>query len=140
MFSNLLPVSTSIFNVSFTTFACSHYLKNFVKSYKGRQWDLTEKSIKEDLSRLRMPNNKTQYTGQIDELKHKDDYWLAKYDFRVAKTKESTKSSGNRCVVSIDNSKDLIKFLLKLILTVSYKNIYYSNHKSDNRTEVYNRA
>ena len=111
MFTSLLPTSLLIFAVYFSSFSENHYLKQFQKKYKGKQWDLTLKSIKQDLSRLRMPNNTTQRSGQIDELKHKDIYWLAKYDFKIAGTKDSPKSSGNRCIVYIDISKNYLEVL-----------------------------
>ena len=51
-------------------------------------------------------------TQQVDELWQKDDFWIFKYDFRVAQTKESTKSSGNRCVVFLDNGNNRILILM----------------------------
>lgn len=112
MFTNFLPKTEKLFQVQYADYAKKHFLKNFEKKYPGVQWEVTDRSIQFELARLRMPNNDTQSSQQVDELKHKDNYWLIKYDFRVAKTKESTKSFGNRCVVSIDNSKDLIEILL----------------------------
>lgn len=112
MFSNPISSSDKLFNVQFEDFAQTHFLKNFKKKYPGKQWEVTENSIKADLGRLRMKNNTTQYSTQVDQLKHKDCYWLAKYDFRVAKTKESSKTSGNRCVVFIDDNHDKLSILL----------------------------
>lgn len=112
MFSNPIPASDKLFNVQFEDYSQNHFLKNFKKKYPGKQWDLTESSIKADLARLRMENNTTQFSAQIDQLKHKDCFWLAKYDFRVAKTNESSKSSGNRCVIFIDNKHDRLSILL----------------------------
>ena len=111
MFINLLPSSTQVFGVHYSSFAKTHYLKEFQKKYKGKQWDFTERSIFEDLSRLRMENNTTQRSSQIDELKHKDTFWLAKYDFKIAGTKESTKSSGNRCIVYINIQTNHLEIL-----------------------------
>ena len=59
-----------------------------------------------------MKNNTTQFSQQIDELKYADDKWIAKYDFKIAGTKVSTKDSGNRRVVFIDNKKDYLEILL----------------------------
>ena len=112
MFSNPIPPSTILFSVNFTTYAESHFLKSFAKAYKGKRWDFTKKSIFEDLSRLRMPNNTTQQSNQIDELKHKGEYWLAKYDFKIAATNISPKASGNRCVILVDNKMNKIEILL----------------------------
>ena len=112
MFTNLLPTSEKLFNVRYLPYAEGHYLKSFIKKYPGIQWDMTNKSIIADLGRLRMPNNTTQQSQQIDELKHKDCYWLAKYDFKIAGTKESTKSSGNRAIVFIDTDKDELDIMM----------------------------
>lgn len=112
MFTHLLPNSENLFRVLFAEYAKKHFLKKFKKKYKGRQWELTEKSIRQDLARLRMKNNSTQKTQQIDELYHCKDCWIAKYDFRIAGTKQSTKSSGNRCIIFIDNNKNLCEILL----------------------------
>ena len=112
MFSNLLPVSSVLFNVTYKEYAKSHFLKEFEKKYKGKQWEKTETSFFEDLKRLRVENNTTQQSSQIDQLKHKDQYWLFKYDFRIAGTHQSTKSSGNRIVGFIDNSENKLEILL----------------------------
>ena len=111
MFTHLLPNSGNLLRVLFSDYSKKHFLKKFEKKYHGRQWDLTEKSICQDLARLRMKDNITQQTQQIDELFHQRDYWIAKYDFRIAGTKQSTKNSGNRCIVFIDNLKNLCEIL-----------------------------
>ncbi|MCR4880226.1 MAG: hypothetical protein K5906_04660 [Bacilli bacterium] len=123
MFSNPLPSSSIHFSVSFREYANSHYRKEFQKKYKGKQWEYTEKSIFEDLRRLRAPNNTTQFSMQVDQLKHKDDYWLIKYDFRIAGKKESTKNSGNRIVAFINNNINKLDILLIYSKTDLPKNI-----------------
>ena len=64
------------------------------------------------MKRLRTENNVTQKTTQIDQLYYFDEHWLFKYDFRVAGTNQSTKSSGNRIVGFIDNKANKIEILL----------------------------
>ena len=123
MLSNNLPSSTTLFSVSYREYAKTHFRKEFEKKYKGVQWEATEKSIFEDLRRLRMPNNKTQYSMQVDELKHKDEYWLIKYDFRIAGTKESTKTSGNRLVAVINNRLNKLEILVIYAKTDLPKNM-----------------
>lgn len=112
MFSNPLPKSNRLFAISYTDYAKSHFRKDFEKRYKGKQWEKTEISFLEDLRRLSMPNNTTQLSSQIDQLKYKNNRWLFKYDFRIAGTKESTKSSGNRIVGLIDNITEKIEILI----------------------------
>jgi hypothetical protein len=96
--------------VKFSDYSRQHYLKRFEKDYKGSQWNVTVESIFQDMARLRVSD--MQKTQQVDELWHKDDYWIFKYDFRVAQTKESTKSSGNRCVAFLDNTNNRITVLI----------------------------
>ena len=126
MFTNLIPSSDKLLQVKYEAFAEGHFLKDFEKKYPGMQWELTNRSIMLDLGRLRMPNNDTQRSSQVDELKHCGAYWLVKYDFRVAKTKESTKTSGNRCIAFIDNEKDSLSILL----------IYNKNNLPKNQDET----
>ena len=112
MFTHLLTKDDTLCTVKFSNYAKNHYLKRFEKDYKGRQWSVTVESIIQDLSRIKIQDSDLQKTQQVDELWHKDDFWVFKYDFRVAQTKESTKSSGNRCVVFLDNAANRIEILI----------------------------
>ena len=112
MFTHLLFNDNNLFVVEFSGYAKSHYLKRFEKGYKGKQWDVTVESIFQDLARIKTSDSDLQKTQQVDELWHKDSYWIFKYDFRVAQTKESAKSSGNRCVVFLDNSANKVEILI----------------------------
>jgi hypothetical protein len=111
MFTHLLFNDNNLFTVRFCDYAKSHYLKRFEKDYRGKQWDITVESIFQDLARIKTSDSDLQRTQQVDELWHKDSYWIIKYDFRVAQTKESTKSSGNRCIVFLDNTANRIEIL-----------------------------
>lgn len=126
MLTHLLSRNNELFSVTHTDYCKHHYLKDFQKKYKGKQWDYTEKSIIQDLSRLRMENNSTQSSRQIDELKYSNHEYLAKYDFKIALTNESTKSSGNRCILHIDEKNDIIQILL----------IYNKIHLPKNKDET----
>lgn len=122
MFTNLLPVSLVLFSIFYSDYARNHFLKEFMKKYKGKQWEKTESSIFEDLKRLRVATNKTQQSGQIDELRYCDGHWLFKYDFRIAGTNESPKSSGNRIVGYIDNVHNRVEILFIYAKTDLSKN------------------
>ena len=104
MFTHQLPKDNKLFTVSFSDYAKLHYLKSFEKDYRGGQWEVTVESIVQDMSRIKTSDSDLQKTQQTDELWQKDDFWIFKYDFRVAQTKESTKSSGNRCIAFLDNT------------------------------------
>jgi len=112
MFLHQLIKDNRLFAVKFDENAKRHYLKRFQKDYKGKQWEVTEDSIFQDLSRLKTGKSDLQMTQQVDELWYKDGYWIFKYDFRVAQIKESTKSSGNRCIVFLDNGNNKILILM----------------------------
>lgn len=120
MFTNQLPRLTVPFAVSWSKYAQRHYLKSFEKKYKGKQWEITRVSIEEDLKRLAFSD--LQKTQQVDELYHCGCYWIFKYDFRVAKTKESAKSSGNRCLVFADCEQKFLEILLIYAKTDLHKN------------------
>jgi hypothetical protein len=98
--------------VEFSDYAKRHYLKRFEKDYTGRQWEVTVESIVQDMARMKTSAGDLQRTQQVDELWHKDNCWIFKYDFRVAQTKESTKTSGNRCVAFLDTSSNKIEILM----------------------------
>ena len=112
MFTHPLFNDGNLFTVEFSDYAKHHYLKRFEKAYKGRQWDITVESILQDMARIKTSDSDLQKTQQVDELWHKDDYWIFKYDFRVAQTKDSTKASGNRCVAFLDNAAGKIEILM----------------------------
>ena len=112
MFTHPIFNDNNLFIVKFSKYAKRHYLKRFEKTYKGKQWDITVESILQDMMRLKTSSNDLQRTQQVDELWHKNEYWIFKYDFRVAQTKESTKSSGNRCVAFLDNKQNKIIILI----------------------------
>jgi hypothetical protein len=112
MFTHLLFNDDNLFAVSFSDYAKRHYQKRFEREYRGRQWDVTVESIQQDMARIKTSDSDLQKTQQVDELWQKDNYWIFKYDFRIAQTKESTKSSGNRCIAFLDNAAHKITILV----------------------------
>jgi len=112
MFTHQLFKDNKLLTVKFDVYAERHFLKRFKKDYKGKQWEITEDSIVEDLSRIKMVDSDLQHSQQVDELWFKDNCWIFKYDFRVAKTKEYTKASGNRCICYIDNGNNKMLILM----------------------------
>lgn len=112
MFTHLLPKDDVPFSVNYSQFAKHNFLKQFRKDNPGRQWMITEEAIMEDLSRITYADQDLQQSQQVDELWHKNDCWILKYDFRIAGKKESTKGSGNRCVLFLDGSKKTIEVLV----------------------------
>ena len=112
MFTHLIDENNKLIKVSFSKYAKRHFLRNFEKKYRGAQWTITLDSIIVDISRMRVHGNNMQLTQQVDELWHRDNFWVFKYDFAVAKTNKSKKGSGNRCVVFLDAIENSAEILL----------------------------
>jgi hypothetical protein len=85
-------------------FAGSHYIKKFSKKYKN-YWEPTLKGLILELERF----NESNHDRPISSCENISVY---KIYFRVAGTNFSRKSSGNRCIVSLDKEKNEIKILL----------------------------
>lgn len=58
MFTHLIIHDDKLIGVTFSEFAKRHFLKNFEKKYRGRQWEVTIESIMEDIGRIKMQGNK----------------------------------------------------------------------------------
>ncbi len=95
------------YNVKIEKFAESHYIKRFSKKYKNF-WEATLRGILSELERF-------------DNLEEKDGVELIssfgcisiyKIYFRIAGTKFSKKSSGNRYIISLVKNKNEIRILL----------------------------
>lgn len=95
------------FSVQIETFAERHFIKSFEKKYKG-SWDLTLKAILEMLERIEalLSTDKAEIITSLGDLK------FIKTKFRVFGTKESAKTSGNRCIVVADYKKREVRVLL----------------------------
>jgi hypothetical protein len=94
------------YSVRIEKFAENHFIKSFEKKYKGH-WDATLRSIVDALERI----DALLTTDKADEICG-DDMKIIKTDFRVAGTKESAKSSGNRCIVAWHQSQQYVSVLL----------------------------
>ena len=112
MFLHLLDKDDKLFVVKYHSYTEKHYLKRFKRDYADKQWRVTVDSINIDLSRIKTSESNLQLTQRVDELWQKDNCWIFKYDFRIAQTKESAKSSGNRCIVFLDNDISLVEILI----------------------------
>ena len=123
MFTHLLNSNHRLFHVYFSKYAVRHFLKRFQKDYKGKQWQLTEAAIFDDLSHIAHGDYDLQKTQQIDELWHDGDIWVFKYDFRVAKTNVSSKASGNRIVGVLNSKTSCINIVMIYAKTDLPKNI-----------------
>ncbi len=119
--------------VTIEKFAEKHYLKNFRKKYK-KSFDVPWSAFvfmlqKIDLMLERDGNN------EISDPNKK--IVICKTEFKIA-TKESAKSSGNRCIIVQDKEKKEVKILLVYCKndiqnnneTVWWKNIIKENYSA----------
>ncbi len=112
------------FEVVFSTYAESHFCKDFCKKYKERKWIETRNTIIDTLQRAFM----VQQTALIDVLKYsqEDKFGIFKFDFKVAGTPFSPKTSGNRAIFSLCNRTGKINVLL----------VYGKDHCGKKHTET----
>jgi hypothetical protein len=122
MFSNPLPDDND-YRVIISEYAQRHYVKRFAKEYKGRRWEVTERSIFEQLKRV----HAIQGSMKVDELKRGSGCLLFKYDFAVAQTGISPKASGNRCIIFLD----IETHLQTIILLFSKDDVPKNQHETD---------
>lgn len=88
-------------------YAEKHFIKRFQKKYKAR-WDLTLRAIVAELERI----DTLLLTDKADSICKTNEIQIIKTSFKVVKTKESTKSSGCRCIVAWKESEQLVSILL----------------------------
>lgn len=112
------------FVVEFSPYAETHYCKDFYRKYKGKQWVETRKTIIDTLERAFLVQN----TKLIDILKYSqdDNVGIFKFDFKVAGTDVSPKTSGNRVIFFLCNNTGNIKILL----------VYGKNHCDKKHSET----
>jgi hypothetical protein len=88
-------------------YAERHYIKSFAKKYKTA-WSITWRAVLEELKRLDSLLN----TSIAEKIAENNSIFICKTEFRVAGTKESHKSSGNRCIVAVQKSTNTVHVLL----------------------------
>lgn len=95
------------YSVQIEAFAERHFIKSFQRKYKI-QWDFTLRAIIAELERI----DTLLLTDRADIICNVDDIKIIKTKFKVAKTKESAKTSGNRCIVAWCEDKQSVSILL----------------------------
>jgi len=95
------------YNVYFDQFCERYYIKTFEKKYKGA-WSKTRLDIEEVCKRI----DAILKYNRADLISSAGHYKLVKLDFAVEGTKISPKSSGNRCIIVIDEEIRSVRILL----------------------------
>ena len=95
------------YRVHFEPFTKRHYIKKFQKEYKDK-WATTEQTITDVCRRI---DNMLQYS-RADLISTSKCYKLVKLDFAVEGTRMSPKSSGNRCILFVDEYTRAVNILL----------------------------
>ena len=95
------------YKVSFESYTERHFRKQFRKEYRDK-WSATEQSIIAVCERI---DNMLHYC-RADLIASVECYKLVKLDFAVAGTRISPKSSGNRCILFVDEKERTVNILL----------------------------
>ena len=95
------------YNVEFEDFAERHYIKKFHKKYMEK-WAATRHTITTVCERI---DNMLLY-NRADLISEAGSCKLVKLDFAVEGTRSSPKSSGNRCILFINEDTRQVKILL----------------------------
>ena len=95
------------YSVQIESFAERHFIKSFKKKYQNN-WDMTRQSIILELERIDNFIN----TDKAETIYNKNNLKIVKTKFRIVGTKESATSSGNRCIVSVNENNRTVSILL----------------------------
>lgn len=93
--------------VKIEAFAEKHFIKSFEKKYK-KHWDFTLRAITFELERI---DNLLQ-TDKAEVMIDSDNVKIVKTRFKLAGSRESTKTSGNRCIVAWHKKDKFVSILL----------------------------
>ena len=95
------------YSVQIEGFAEKHFIKSFEKKHK-KHWDVTLRAIVAELERI----DNLLLTSRAEIICDAGDIKIVKTKFTVAGTKESAKTSGNRCIVAWHKDKQFVSVLL----------------------------
>lgn len=96
------------YKVVFEDYTKRHFIKNFEKKYKLLQWSKTQ----DDIIFVCEHIENMLSTKRADLISVANNCRLVKLDFAIFGRKESPKSSGNRCILLLDDDMGVVKILL----------------------------
>ena len=120
--------------VTIETFAERHFIKSFQKKYK-QHWEITLRAIVAELERL---DNFLQ-TDKAETIISTQNIKIIKTRFKIAGSNESAKTSGNRCIVSVDTNSLKVSVLLvysKTDITLSNETNWWKSMIKDEYIEL----
>src|SRR5258708_7640182 len=94
-------------SVEIGSFAERHFIKSFRKKYKIN-WDFTLRAIVAEFERI----DTLLLTDKAETICDADDIKIIKTKFKIARSKESAKTSGNRCIVAWHDGQRRVVILL----------------------------
>lgn len=101
-------MSTDLYSVVVEKFAGSHYISKFERKYH-RHWDVTLRALTELFKRIKS----TLGTDKVVEIIcDKRGIKICKAEFRIAGPGKSKHSSGNRAIIAVDASTEVVRVLL----------------------------
>ncbi len=124
------------YSVHIQDFSERHFIKSFQKKYKT-QWDFTLRAIISELEHI----DSLLLTNKAEIICHVGNIKIIKTKFKVAGTKESAVTSGNRCIISWHLDKRFVYVLLvygKTDLSGSNETTQWKNLVKENYSEYSN--
>jgi hypothetical protein len=115
------------YTYNFQPFCEKHYIKEFSKKYKNF-WVRTRNDIINSIKRIDMFTK----LKRADVISIDSCYQLVKLDFAIDGLRQSAKSSGNRCILHVDNESRHVEILL----IYSKNNICEPNETSKWKSKV----
>jgi hypothetical protein len=97
----------SNYSVRIEKYAERHFIKGYEKKHKAH-WDVTLRAIIAELERI----DTLLLTDRAETICDVEGIKIIKTKFRVVGTKESAKTSGNRCIVAWHQEKQYVSVLL----------------------------
>ncbi len=129
-------MEASNYGVEFDDFTGRHYVKSFEKRYKSA-WDKTKNDIVEMCKRI---DNMLQLK-RADLINQNGSHKLVKLDFAVEGTKISPKTSGNRCILHINEELRIVRILLvysKNEISEPHETVKWKTAIKDHFTDIRN--
>lgn len=97
----------SNYSVRIEGFAEKHFIKSFEKKH-NKHWDVTLRAIIAGLERI----DNLLLTDRAETMVDADTIKIVKTKFRIVNSKESAKTSGNRCIVAWHKKDKFVSILL----------------------------